>query len=170
MSTTRPSISIRISPVLRELLQLGLLLYGSITKACLHLLHLDDIWIPTIGRLISIVFALIAGAIYGKTTRNFVNTGTLARGPVALAWCIAACSPLVGFWRSPSGPTWARSHLRDKAAGLYVILCYLKQDERLIVLAALLFYVAWSFTVFDHHADWICPRPCCLSIGGRSSP
>ena len=119
--------------------------YGSITKACLHLLHLDDIWIPTIGRLISIVFALIAGAIYWKTTRNFVNTGTLARGPVALAWCIiAACSPLVGFWAITVRPDMGALAL--EAAGLYVILCYLKkQDERLIVLAALLFYVAWSF-------------------------
>jgi hypothetical protein len=119
--------------------------YGSITNVCLHLLHLDDIWIPTIGRLISLVFMFITGGIFWLATRDFIKTGLLARGPVALAWCIiAACSPLVGFWSISVRPDIGALAL--EVAGLYAILRYLtKQDERLIVLAALLFYAAWSF-------------------------
>lgn len=119
--------------------------YGSITKVCLHLLHLDDTWIPTIGRLISLVFMFIAGGVFRLASRDFINAGPLARGPVAWAWCvIAACSPLVGFWAITVRPDMGALAL--EAAGLYVILRYLrKQDERLIVLAALLFYAAWSF-------------------------
>jgi hypothetical protein len=119
--------------------------YGSITQACLHLLHLDDIWIPTIGRLISLAFTLIAGAIFWLASRDFIKEGSFARGPVAGAWClIAACSPLVGFWAISVRPDIGALAL--EAAGLYVILRYLqKQNERLIILAALLFYAAWAF-------------------------
>lgn len=119
--------------------------YGWITKACLSLFHLDAIWIPTIGRLISLVFTLIAGGIFYLATRDFVEQGMLARGPVAWAWMlIASCGPLVGFWaitvRSDIGA------LAFEAAGLYVVLSYLKKgDNRLIVWAALLFYAAWAF-------------------------
>lgn len=119
--------------------------YGSITNVCLHLRHLDDIWIPTIGRLISLVFMFVTGGIFWLASRDFIKTGPLAQGPVALAWCIiAACSPLVGFWSITVRPDMGALAL--EAAGLYAILHYLrKQDERFIVLAALLFYAAWSF-------------------------
>jgi hypothetical protein len=119
--------------------------YGWMTKAGLSLLRLDVIWIPTVGRLISLVFTLIAGAIFWMATRTFIKAGPFAHGPLAWAWpIIVTCSPLVGFWsitvRADMGA------LALEAAGLYVILHYLrKQDERLIVVAALLFYAAWSF-------------------------
>jgi hypothetical protein len=119
--------------------------YGPITQACLHLLHLDDIWIPTIGRLISLAFTLIAGGIFWLASRDFIKQGLFARRPAAWAWClIATCSPLVGFWAISLRPD--SGALASEAAGLYVILRYLrKQDERLIILAALLFYAAWAF-------------------------
>lgn len=119
--------------------------YGSITNVCLHLLHLDDIWIPTIGRLISLVFMFITGGIFWLASRDFIKSGPFARKPIAVAWCIiAACSPLVGFWAITVRPDMGALAL--ETAGLYVILHYMrKQDERLIILAALLFYAAWSF-------------------------
>lgn len=119
--------------------------YGSIASLSLHLLHLDAIWIPTIGRLITIAFTLITGAIFCLTARAFVKAGLLARGPMAWAWClIATVSPLVGFWSITVRPDIGA--LAFEAAGLYVILCYLRtQDLRLIVVAALLFYAAWAF-------------------------
>ncbi len=119
--------------------------YGSITNFWLNLLHLDAIWIPTIGRLITIVFTLIAGGIFFLTARAFVKGGLLAHGPVAWAWCIiAALSPLAGFWSITVRPDMGA--LAFEIAGLYVILCYLrKQDLRLIIVAALLFYAAWAF-------------------------
>jgi hypothetical protein len=119
--------------------------YGSITNVCLHLLHLDDIWIPTIGRLISLVFMFITGGIFWLASRDFIKAGPFACGPIAWAWCIiAACSPLVGFWAITVRPDMGALAL--EVAGLYAILHYLrKQDQRLIVVAALLFYAAWSF-------------------------
>ena len=119
--------------------------YGWITRVCLSLFHLDAIWVPTVGRLISLVFTLIAGGIFWLATRNFVKEGMLARGPVAWAWMlIATCGPLVGFWAITVRPDIGALAL--EAAGLYAILSYLnKQDHRLIVLAALLFYAAWAF-------------------------
>ena len=125
---------------------MGLLLfYGSITSVWLHLLHLDAIWIPTIGRLITIVFTVIAGAIFCLTAHAFVKAGLLAHGPVAWAWyLIATVSPLVGFWSITVRPDMGA--LAFESAGLYVILCYLRrQDLRVIIVAALLFYAAWAF-------------------------
>jgi hypothetical protein len=119
--------------------------YGSITQVCLHLLHLNDIWIPTVGRFISLGFTLIAGGIFWLASRDLIKQGLFARRPIALAWClIATCSPLAGFWSISVRPDIGA--LAFEAAGLYVILCYLrKQNERLIILAALLFYAAWAF-------------------------
>jgi hypothetical protein len=119
--------------------------YGSITSVWLHLLHLDAIWIPTIGRLITIVFALITGGIFFLMVRSFGKATLLAHGPVAWAWClIATISPLVGFWSITVRPDIGA--LAFETAGLYVILCNLrKQNQRLLILAALLFYAAWAF-------------------------
>jgi hypothetical protein len=119
--------------------------YGSITSVWLRLLHLDAIWIPTIGRLITIAFTLITGGIFFLTARAFVKAGLLAGGPVAWAWClIAAVCPLVGFWSITVRPDIGA--LAFETAGLYLILRYLrKQDERIIIVAALLFYAAWAF-------------------------
>lgn len=119
--------------------------YGLITSAFLKLLHLDAIWIPTIGRFLSLAFTLITGAIFCMAARVFVKTGPLSRGLVAWVWyVIAACSPLAGFWTITVRPDIGALAL--EAAGLYVILRYMmKPDQRLIVLAALLFYAAWSF-------------------------
>lgn len=119
--------------------------YGSITSFWLNLLHLDALWIPTIGRLITVAFTLITGGIFFLTVRAFVKAGLLAHGPVASAWgLIATVGPLVGFWSITVRPDMGA--LAFEAAGLYVILlCLKKQDQRLIIVAALLFYAAWAF-------------------------
>jgi hypothetical protein len=120
-------------------------LYGSITKAFLHLLHLDAVWIPTIGRFVSLAFTLITGGIFFLAARDFVKGGFFANPAVAWAWVlIAAFSPLVGFWSITVRPDMGA--LAFEAAGLYVFLRYLlKPETRLIVVAALLFYAAWAF-------------------------
>jgi hypothetical protein len=120
-------------------------LYGLIAKTSLYLLHLDAIWIPTIGRLITVAFTLLAGAVCYLAMRRFVTTGFFANRFIAWAWVIiATVGPLEGFWsisfRSDLGA------LAFEAVGLYVILCYLKKpDLRLILATALLFYAAWAF-------------------------
>jgi hypothetical protein len=119
--------------------------YGSISSLWLHLLHLDAIWIPTIGRIITIAFTLVTGGIFFLASRAIVKAGLLADGSIAWAWyLIATVSPLVGFWSITVRPEMGA--LAFESAGLYAILCYLrKQDLRLIIVAALLFYAAWAF-------------------------
>ncbi|MGB6859272.1 MAG: hypothetical protein WBE03_20565 [Terracidiphilus sp.] len=119
--------------------------YGTIAKTCLQLLHLDIIWIPTICRLITIAFTLVTGGIFWLALRKFVNAGIFANRAVAVAWCIiVAIGPLVGFWSITTRPDMGA--LAFETAGLYLMLCCLRnQDDRFAVVAALLFYAAWAF-------------------------
>jgi hypothetical protein len=119
--------------------------YGWITQAFLHLLRLDAIWIPTIGRLISIAFTLLTSGVIYLTLRDFVTTGFFANKPAKVAWAlIAALSPVVGFLSLSVRPDIGA--LACEAAGLYLVLWYLRESKiRLIILAALLFYAAWVF-------------------------
>jgi hypothetical protein len=119
--------------------------YGWIIRAFLRLLRLDAIWIPTIGRLISLAFTMLTGGVFYLARRDFVKAGFFASQPAAWAWVlIAALSPLVGFWSLTVRPDVGA--LAFEAAGLYLVLLHLREPKiRLIILAALLFYVAWAF-------------------------
>ena len=119
--------------------------YGSIARACLQWLHLGAIWIPTIGRLITLAFTLATGGVFWLALRKFTHAGFFAGRAAALAWCvIAAVSPLVGFWSITTRPDMGA--LAFETAGLYLTICYFRrQDGRLPVAAALLFYAAWAF-------------------------
>jgi hypothetical protein len=120
-------------------------LYGWITRTSLNLLHLDAIWIPTVGRLISIAFTLLTGGVIYLTLWDFVKTGFFANKPARMAWTlIAALSPVVGFLSLSVRPDIGA--LACEAAGLYLVLRYLRRQRvRWVVFAALLFYSAWAF-------------------------
>ncbi len=119
--------------------------YGSVIEACLHVLRLDAVWIATVGRLVTVMFALLSGAIFYLAQRDLVKDGLFARPAVRWAWSlIAISSPLVGFWsltvRSDLGA------LAFECAGFYAILRYArKPSDRLILAAVILFYAAWAF-------------------------
>jgi hypothetical protein len=119
--------------------------YGWITQAFLNLLRLNAIWIPTIGRLISLGFTLLTGGVFYLARRDFVRAGFFARQPTAWAWImIATLSPLVGFWSITVRPDIGA--LAFESAALYLILRYLREAKiRFVVAAALLFYAAWAF-------------------------
>lgn len=127
--------------------------YGWIARAFLHLLSLDAIWIPTIGRVVSIFFTLLTGGVFYLSLRNWANaglrdiakTGFLADRAARWAWIlIVTLSPLVGFFSVSVRPDIGA--LAFEAAGLYLVLRYFDEPKiRLIVLAALLFYSAWAF-------------------------
>jgi hypothetical protein len=120
-------------------------LYGWITRTSLNLLHLDAIWIPTIGRLISVAFTLLTGGVIYLTLRDFVKTGFFANKPARMAWTlIATLSPVVGFLSLSVRPDIGA--LACEAAGFYLVLRYLRESKiRLIIAAVLLFYAAWAF-------------------------
>lgn len=118
--------------------------YGWIARAFLRLFRLDAIWIPTIGRILTLSFTLLTGGVFYLATRDFVKAGFFASRPAAWAWIlIATLSPLVGFWSITLRPDVGA--LAFEAAGLYLILRYLRDSKiRLVVVAALLFYAAWA--------------------------
>ncbi len=119
--------------------------YGWIARAFLYLLRLDAIWIPTIGRIISIVFTLLAGGVFYFAFWDFVKTGFFTKHSTKWAWVlIVTLSPLVGFFSVSVRPDIGA--LAFEAVGLYLVLRYFGESKiRLIVLAALLFYAAWAF-------------------------
>jgi hypothetical protein len=121
------------------------LLYGWIARTFLHLLSLDAIWIPTIGRVVSVFFTLLTGGVFYLSLRDFVKTGFFANQTVKWAWIlIVTLSPLVGFFSVSVRPDIGA--LAFEAAGFYLVLQYFGESKiRPIVLAALLFYVAWAF-------------------------
>jgi Dolichyl-phosphate-mannose-protein mannosyltransferase len=119
--------------------------YGWTTRAFLHLFGLDAIWIPTIGRLISLVFTVVTGGVMYLSLRAFLKAGFFASRQAAWAWIlIVTLCPLVGFWSITVRPDIGA--LAFEAAGFYLVLRHLREPKlRLIVAAAILFYMAWAF-------------------------
>lgn len=119
--------------------------YGWITQAMLHLFRLDAIWIPTIGRVISLAFTAATGGIFFLALRDFVRAGLFASRKIAWAWTlIVALYPLVGYFSLSVRPDIGA--LAFEVAGFYFVLRYLRDSRfQWIVAAALLFYIAWAF-------------------------
>jgi hypothetical protein len=127
--------------------------YGCIARAFLHLLSLDAIWMPTIGRVVSILFTLLTGGVFylsltncaGEGLRDFAKAGIFTNRRTVWAWIlIVTLSPLVGFFSISVRPDIGA--LTFESAGLYLVLRYFDEPRiRLIILAALLFYTAWAF-------------------------
>jgi hypothetical protein len=121
------------------------LIYGWVARACIYRFHLGDIWIPTIGRLVTIGCTFMTGATFRLALRFLAPGGMFARPLVAWSWTvIAALSPLVGFWSITVRPDVGA--LLFESAGLCAILAYLhKRNHAFIILAAILFYAGWAF-------------------------
>jgi hypothetical protein len=119
--------------------------YGLVAEACLRLFHLDAVWIATAGRLITIAFTLVTGGIFFLAQKHFAKDGLFANSRISWAWCaIAACSIQVGYSSISVRPDIGA--LAFECAGLYAILRYVsKPSARVLIAAALLFYVAWAF-------------------------
>ena len=119
--------------------------YGLVSEACLRLFHLDAEWIATVGRIVTVAFTLVTGWIFFLAQKHLVKAGLFANPRISWAWCaIAACSPLVGFASISVRPDLGA--LAFECAGLYTILRYVsKPSVRLLLGAALLFYIAWAF-------------------------
>lgn len=119
--------------------------YGPIIIGWLRLLHLNAIWIATIGRLISLVFTALTGGVFYFSWRDLANPGSVPRRSVMWAWIlIAVAGPVVGFWSVSLRPDLAA--LAFESAGFYLVLRTLREPKiRFIVVAALLFYAGWAF-------------------------
>lgn len=121
--------------------------YGTIVGIFIHAFDLDDSWIPTIARMVTLSFTML-GVATCYALQRIVFQATGARGQLTqLAWSvIAIAGPLTGFWAITARPDVAATCF--ELLGLVVIVTYLKSATRrtpLLLLAVALFYVAWSF-------------------------
>ena len=117
--------------------------YGSVTKAVLAALHLNNAWLPTVCRLLTLMLTLTGGAIVFQTLRGLTDD-RLGR-PLALALAaLAFLNPLCGFWIVTTRPDIGAAVL--ELAG---VACWLRyRDEprvRWILGAGLFFAAAWAF-------------------------
>lgn len=113
-------------------------LYGTITTFILQLFHLSDVWIPTIGRLITFFFATLGFFI---TYRIFLQktANVFACSLSALLWY----GPLVGYWAMTVRPDIVGLLFDVCALGCF--LRYFNQNRtKAVLLAALFCYLSWS--------------------------
>lgn len=117
--------------------------YGSIIKWVMTLFALPDVWLPTVGRIVtlSVVFIGFAANYYLYTSHK-VNDKPL---PFLIAICLSALlwfSPLIGFWAMTVRP--------DVIALLFDVLAvtfflkYPSNTVKGVILASLFCYLSWS--------------------------
>jgi hypothetical protein len=121
------------------------LFYGEISGALLEYLSLEDAWLPTMTRLIT-----LTGTIYGVwiTTRLFwsipqVSNGFLKKLALAFATLIFL-GPLVGFFGIATQPDiWGFAF---DVTAIYLFLHFYKRRPFIgVVLFCIFAYLAWSF-------------------------
>lgn len=79
--------------------------YGEIERLTLGVFRLNEAWLPTIGRFISLIFAITGAVLAHKT---FVGAGAGARidrFKLSWAWALFVFfGPLIGFWAMSINP------------------------------------------------------------------
>ena len=112
--------------------------YGTITAVVVNVFHLSDIWIPSIGRAITL-FIVSAGfyVTYRLFRRSLENS--FAMGLSAWLWF----GPLLGYWAMTVRPDILGLFFDILAAGA---LLHFSVNKRLpfIILAALFCYLSWA--------------------------
>ena len=116
--------------------------YGGIIDLALRALALDEAWIPTLARLITLA-ATLAGTIwaYGAMVRDDRDPAFKA---LALAFAIFVFwGPLIGFWAATARPDVAAMALEVLAVFLFLRLWPMRPTAAVLAVAAAL-YAAWS--------------------------
>lgn len=117
--------------------------YGSVTKLALGVLGLNDEWIPTVGRIVTLTGCAAGFFAACAIARHLAKTRKISLLQTSLLLLFFA-GYLMGFWAITVRPdVWA---LTLELAGFYFFLRYLDNNKRTAFLAAVLFfYLAWSF-------------------------
>jgi hypothetical protein len=116
-------------------------LYASFSSVALQLLHLDDAWLPTISRLVTLSLAAMGVAVFFAALRASDRAAGWRFFALAV---IALFSPLSGLWLISARPDVGAAVL--ELAGLALFFRYLRGGGLAwVVLTALALYGAWSF-------------------------
>ncbi len=112
--------------------------YGKLTALIINGFHLSDIWIPTVGRLLTFL-TVSAGFFLTYRLLRRSQANAFAFGFSALLWF----GPLVGYWAMTVRPDSLGLFFDVAAAGC---LLHFSTERRfqLIILAALFCYLSWA--------------------------
>ncbi|MCS5712139.1 hypothetical protein [Candidatus Berkiella aquae] len=112
--------------------------YGKLTTFVIHVFHLNDAWIPTIGRLIT--FAIVsAGFVLTYRLLRSLQQQKLAFSLSVLLWY----GPLIGFWSMTVRPDLLGLFF-DACAGACILHYFPQKRLPMVILAALYCYLSWS--------------------------
>jgi hypothetical protein len=117
--------------------------YGAVAGGTLRLFHLDDAWLPTVCRFLTLAIALAGAALFAFALRSAQVVRLRWRIIVPLA-ILAFFNPLCGFWIVTARPDLGAAVL--ELAGVAFFFRHLRDGRlRWIVLAALALDAAWAF-------------------------
>lgn len=117
--------------------------YGAIVGGLQYILGFSDSWIPQAGRYLSFFGALWGAFMAGRIVQQITGHKKLSLFAVS-AIVSYFLGYLVGFWMFTVRPDiWATAFVMT---AFYFFIRYVKEDKfALLLLASILFYVAWGF-------------------------
>jgi hypothetical protein len=119
--------------------------YGTTTAFARHVFGLGDEWIPTIGRLPTLIFTGLGAIIaYYLFRPGFVAFGTNGQILAAALASFAFMGPLIGFWAISVNPEIAATVLGFTAISIF-LAWYQRWPLTAVVAASILSYLSWSF-------------------------
>ena len=119
--------------------------YGEITGAILDVLMLDDAWLPTITRLITIIGAIYGAFISSKIFCSFSGANKNFTNKIGLALAILIfLGPLMGFFGIATQPDiWGFAF---DVTAIYLFLRFYEEKPLIgVVLFCVFAYFAWGF-------------------------
>lgn len=121
--------------------------YGILTKIFLELSSLDDAWLPTITRLITLGFCMFGSCVLFVIFRDVTgqsSTGLMPHWPNAVFSFFVFFGPLTGYWAFTTRSDVPAMAL-DTLAILVAVRMFQKRSFWLVLLCAIICYVAWAF-------------------------
>jgi hypothetical protein len=119
--------------------------YGKITGAVLAALSLGDAWIPTIGRVISLVLTAVGiGLAYWALRLLAGRRSEVPPAPLAALAAFLFIGPLVGFWAMSLNVELAAT-LCAIVAMIAVFAWHEHHPGRAVAVACVAAYLAWCF-------------------------
>ncbi|MGD9593102.1 MAG: hypothetical protein AB7V32_11335 [Candidatus Berkiella sp.] len=118
-------------------------IYGSLIRLFMNIFNLNEVWIPTVGRIITLFVATLGFLINWRLfttpkTNSPPLSGFLALPLSALLWF----SPLIGFWAMTVRPDLI-GILFDLCAA-YFLLNFSRNTLKGVILASIFCYLSWA--------------------------
>ncbi len=119
--------------------------YGAFAQALMRLFGLAEPWLPTVGRLFTVIGAALGAAAAYAALRRAAPSDEPSTGALCLAFAVfAVAGPLVGFWALTVRPDLWATVFEILGAALFLGL-YPDHRWRAVAAVAAAAYLAWAF-------------------------